>query len=317
MPGADNDDDAHPRRRRWRRAGVGLRSAIANFQPDIVQTHSYRPAALVATLRTLPSPWHWIAFFHGVTNEDRKVKLYNWLDRRLLGLADRVVVMSKAQVGALPSLGSRVRLVHNAVLPDVLGGGVVEGDLLPASVSRPVIGAIGRLSAEKGFGTLLQALRLLIDDGRRCSLVIAGDGPEREALSRIRDQLALQDVVHFLGPVHPIAPLYRELDLVAIPSFSEGLPNVLLEALAADRPVVATAVGAIPEVLADSAAGELVEPGSAESLAAGLVRALDSLGDSGRRRARRAAVDAFSLERRALAHATIYRELVEPSRLMT
>jgi len=292
-----------------------LRGAITRFRPHIVQTHSYRPAALVTTLRALPTPWRWIAFFHGVTNEDRKVSFYNWLDRRLLGLADRVVVMSKAQLAALPTLGSRVRMVHNAVLPDAVTVDAAAQLVIPPSLSRPVIGAIGRLSAEKGFGVLLRALRLLIDDGRRCSLVIAGDGPERETLMRIRDEQGLGDAVHFLGPVHPIAPLYHELDVVAIPSFSEGLPNVLLEALAADRPVVATAVGAIPEVLANSDAGELVEPGSAESLAAGLVRALDRLDDCKRREARRAAVDAFSLERRALAHVSLYRELLEPSRV--
>ena len=158
---------------------------------------------------------------------------------------------------------------------------------------------------------LLRALRVLRDRGSQPSLLIAGDGPEREALTALRDDLGLTDAVHFLGPVHPIAALYPQLDVVVLSSRTEGLPNVLLEALAADRAVVATRVGAIPEVLAEPDAGELVAPESVNELADGIARALSRLDDQRARDARRRAVDAFSLERRAKAHVEIYRELVK------
>jgi glycosyltransferase involved in cell wall biosynthesis len=288
-----------------------LRGALARLNPHVIQTHSYRPAALVTALRALGPRRPWIAFFHGVTNEDRKVRFYNWLDRRLMRFADRVVVMSRTQLDEFASLGRRVRLVHNAVLSASINDGVERSLSLPPNMNVPVVGVIGRLSSEKGVDVLLRALRMLFDQGRTCTLIVAGDGPERQALTNLRDELALQDAVHFLGTVHPIAALYPRLDVVVISSHSEGLPNVLLEALAADRPVVATRVGAIPEVLTNADAGELVDAGSPTALAAGIARALDSLNDPRKRAARREAVDAFSLERRARAHVAIYNELLE------
>lgn len=286
-----------------------LRAAIDRLDPHVVQTHSYKPAALVAAIQMLGRRRPWIAFFHGVTHEDRKVRLYNWLDRRLVARADRVVVMSRAQLAGFRHLGERVRLVHNAVLTAAVRDGAMDRLSLPES-PRPVLGVIGRLSAEKGIDVLIRSLRLLHDRGRQLTLLVAGDGPEREALTKLRDDLELTSSVHFLGAVHPIAALYPHLDVVVLSSRTEGLPNVLLEALAADRAVVATRVGAIPEVLSESDAGELVAPESATDLADGIVRALDRLDDQRARDARRRAVDAFSLERRADAHVAMYRELV-------
>jgi glycosyltransferase involved in cell wall biosynthesis len=289
-----------------------LRAVIDRLDPHVLQTHSYKPAALVAALQVIGRRRPWIAFFHGVTHEDRKVRVYNWLDRRLVARADRVVVMSQAQLAGFSHLGDRVRLVHNAVLTAAVRDGAGERLSLPES-PRPVLGVIGRLSAEKGIDVLLRAVRVLHDRGLQPSLLIAGDGPEREPLIKLRDDLKLTDSVRFLGAVHPIAALYPHLDVVVLSSRTEGLPNVLLEALAADRAVVATRVGAIPEVLAETDAGELVAPDSVNELADGIARALSRLDDQRARDARRRAVDAFSLERRAQAHVAIYRELVSRS----
>jgi len=286
-----------------------LGALIDRLDPHVVQTHSYKPAALIAALRMLRRRRPWVAFFHGVTHEDRKVRVYNWLDRQLVARADRVVVMSQAQLDGFRHLGNRVRLVHNAVLTAAIRDGATEQLSLPES-PRPVLGVIGRLSAEKGIDVLLRAVRALHDRGTRASLLVAGDGPERGQLERLRDDLKLAEWVHFLGAVHPIAALYPHLDVVVLSSRTEGLPNVLLEALAADRVVVATRVGAIPEVLSEADAGELVRPESVSELADGIERALGRLGDQRAREARLRAVDAFSLERRAQAHVMMYRELV-------
>jgi glycosyltransferase involved in cell wall biosynthesis len=286
-----------------------LRVAIDRIDPHVIQTHSYKPAALVAAMQLLGRRRPWAAFFHGVTHEDRKVRVYNWIDRRLVARADRIVVMSQAQLAGFDHLGDRVRLVHNAVLTSAIRDGAADRLSLPES-PRPVLGVIGRLSAEKGIDVLLRAVALLRDRGVNASLLVAGDGPERNALMRLRDDLGLTDSVHFLGPVHPIAALYPHLDVVVLSSRTEGLPNVLLEALAADRAVVATRVGAIPEVLSEPDAGALVEPDSVNDLADAIIRALSRLDDPRAREARRRAVDAFSLDRRAEAHVALYRELV-------
>jgi glycosyltransferase involved in cell wall biosynthesis len=146
---------------------------------------------------------------------------------------------------------------------------------------------------------------------RRCqpSLVVAGDGPERAALEARADALGLRHVL-FLGRLDPIDAIYRELDLVVLPSRSEGLPNVLLEALGAGRPVVCTTVGAMPEVLETARTGELVPPGDPEALADAIARALD--GPPTLPAAVAARLDArYGLGRRAAAHLRLYHDTLE------
>lgn len=289
-----------------------LRREFDAWAPDIVQTHSYRPTTLAWLLRRQPVQWRWIGFFHGWTNEDLKVRLYHWLDRRLLPSADRIVVMSRPQAAQFRRLGPKVVRISNAVLSappsptsdmDPLIAGRVGG------LRRPRVGAIGRLSAEKGVDVLLRALAM-IDDTARPELVIAGDGPERARLEAMAVELGVAPSTHFLGSVTPIEPLYPLLDAVVIPSRSEGLPNVLLEAFRADVPVVATRVGAIPDVVGASRAALLVPPNAPAALADAIVQALSARGDVEARQARSQAVAEHSLERRVAAHLELYREVL-------
>jgi glycosyltransferase involved in cell wall biosynthesis len=286
-----------------------LRRAIDDWEPRIVQTHSYRPAALVAALRVRGARWPWVAFFHGTTREDRTVRFYNWLDRRLLRLADRIVVVSRTQLPGFASSKERVRVIHNAALD--VPASIGDGDTaLPADAARPTLGVVGRLSEEKGVDVLLEAMTLLRRDGFTGTALIAGDGPEAARLRARARALGLDGAVRFLGTVGDVASLYRALDLVVVPSRSEGMPNVVLEALRADRPIVATDVGGIPEILGDSGAGVLVPSGDAEALAAGIGRALAEGPGEPARRARRERADAFSLARRARDHRALYDDLL-------
>jgi glycosyltransferase involved in cell wall biosynthesis len=251
----------------------------------------------------------WIAFFHGATSENIKVRLYTWCTNRLLGAADRVVVMSRAQLAHFSRFAGKACVVHNAVLelpPEpsrTTVAPMVQG-------VRPRLGVVGRLSPEKGVDVFLHACEMLTRRGVSFSAVVAGDGPERGRLERLRDALDLVGRVDFIGPTTAVASLYASLDLLVIPSRSEGLPNVLLEALRADIPVVATRVGAIPDVLDSPRAGLVVPPGSAPALAEGIVRALHLRSDPAARNARRLVVDRFSLQRRVAEHLRIYGEVV-------
>jgi glycosyltransferase involved in cell wall biosynthesis len=151
---------------------------------------------------------------------------------------------------------------------------------------------------------------LLAKDDRPFTGVVVGDGPERSRLETLRNELGLDKVVHFIGAVAGASRLYGELDLLVIPSRSEGLPNVLLEALQADVPVVATAVGAIPEVMQETCAGIIVPPESPQHLATAIVSGAMLRAQHDSREARRAIVERFSLEARARAHIALYEELV-------
>jgi glycosyltransferase involved in cell wall biosynthesis len=292
-----------------------LRRVLARWRPHIVQTHGYKPTALVYALRRTGATWPWIAFFHGATSENPKTKFYHWLDRRIMGCADNVVVMSRSHAADFSHLGGKVHVVYNAAIP-LPPAAELRSPAPPLAagfggeIARPLVGVVGRLSPEKGVDLFLHACRELERRGRTVSAIVAGDGPERRNLTSLRDALGLQDSVHFVGLVGDLQPLYAELDVLVIPSRSEGLPNVLLEALRADVPVVATRVGAISEVLDSSMAGVLVPPCSPAALADGIAQALPLKVDLRSRAARRNVTERFSLESRCARHLELYHALL-------
>lgn len=290
----------------------GVDGAIRRLQPRILQTHGYKATATAWGLRLRGQSIPWVGFFHGHTRESLRARFYHFLDRRMLRAADRVIVMSARQQSEFGRYAHHVQVIHNAIVPlarsSAEAAGVVERKLrgLPA----PRIGVVGRLSPEKGVDLFIAACERLARDGLVFSGVIAGDGPERDALALGVENAGLANRIVLLGHVSAADALYEALDLLVIPSRSEGLPNVLLEALAADLPVVATSVGAIPEVLDQPGAGRLVEPGSAEELARAIRAAMDE-GDGARGRSARARImERFSMERRLDRHLRLYRDLV-------
>jgi glycosyltransferase involved in cell wall biosynthesis len=297
----------------WRMA-LRVGAVLRRWRPSIVQTHGYKAAAVAYLLRQLRLQWRWIGFFHGATSGSLKGRLYQWIDRRLLGTAERVVVMSHAQARAFRHCGRRVRTIYNAALAPAPTGDPSERDLLATLVGtlrRPVIGVVGRLSVEKGVDLFLDACAVLVRQGLAFSALVAGDGPERARLEARCGRFGLESCVRFLGQVCNVDVLYGNLDLLVLPSRSEGLPNTMLEAMQADVPVVATAVGAVPDVVGTSSAARLVAPGSAVALAAAIERALTEGDSPAARAARREVVSRLSLERRLEAHVQLYRDLLE------
>jgi len=292
----------------WRMASrVG--SVLRRWRPSIVQTHGYKATAVAYLLRGLQHrPWRWIGFHHGVTTEDVKDRFYHWVDKQLLRAADRVVVMSQAQARAFRHCGNRVRIIYNAALvPPV----PPPANALPGGLARPIVGVVGRLSREKGVDVFLDACAVLAGKGVVFSALVAGDGPDRALLEARCARLGLAPSIRFLGQVSNVGAVYRNLDLVVLPSRSEGLPNTLLEAMQADVPVVATAVGAVPEVVGTSPAARLVAPESAAGLADAIEWAIRQGDSPAAAAARRDVVSRFSLERRVEAHLKVYRELLE------
>jgi glycosyltransferase involved in cell wall biosynthesis len=288
-----------------------LGKRLGDWRPDIVQTHNYRTTVLAYLLRLRKPPWSWIAFFHGSTNENWKVRLYNRIDRALLPRADRLIVMSERHRREFQSAGASASVIHNAILDLPAGGNSASLDKFKRA-GEPLIGVIGRLSPEKGVDILLDAMALLPPSS--VQLVVAGDGPVRSALELQAKELGIAQDTHFLGTVSDVRSLYAQLDLVVLPSRSEGLPNVLLEALKANVPVVATSVGAVPEVVTDQAAGCVVPPGDpvllADAIKAALIDGKSPAADA----ARAATAARFSLESRIEKHLRLYAEL-RPDRL--
>lgn len=290
---------------------------LRRWRPSIVQTHGYKATALAYLLRQTHVPWPWIGFFHGATTKNLKERVYHWFHPWLLGAADRVVVMSRAQAHALRHCGRRVRIIYNAAVPPAPTGDSAERDRLTAlagSLRRPIVGVVGRLSPEKGVDVFLDACAVLLRKGLAFSALVAGDGPERARLEARCRRLGVETCVRFLGQVYDVDVLYRMLDLVVLPSRSEGLPNTLLEAMRADVPTVATAVGGVPDAVGTSSAARLVLPGSAAALADAIEDALTAGDSPEAAAARREVVSRFSLERRLEAHVQLYRDLLEEAR---
>jgi glycosyltransferase involved in cell wall biosynthesis len=174
---------------------------------------------------------------------------------------------------------------------------VLRSALVPDG--RMLIGAAGRLEPEKGFDVLLDAMAHLVGRQPAARLVIAGDGSRRADLQQHIRELSLDDYVLLLGPRRDLPALMQAVDLFALSSWSEPFGLVLLEAMAARRPVVATHAGGVPEVVTDGRTGTLVPPGDPRALANALLALLadreraDAYGRAGRERV----ASRFTLER--------------------
>ena len=179
------------------------------------------------------------------------------------------------------------------------------------------IACVGQLDPVKGQHTLLAALDLLVRQGRRVGLRIAGDGPGRAALEEdiARRNLTQHVVMEGYLNQDKLRDLYAACDVLALPSFAEGIPVVLMEAMAMEIPCVATWITGIPEIIAHETDGLLVPPGDAEALARSLARLMDdpalrcSLGE----RARLKILEKFDLHRNTEHLAEVFRRRLAPT----
>lgn len=268
----------HERRRFDLKAIAALRKAVEQFKPDIVVTHAVKSHFLIwrsGVWRRYP----WLAYHHGYTTTDLKMRAYNRLDRWSLPKADRLLTVCHpfarelADNTRLPV--SEIAIQHNSIRlsppPNVHEVdslkrelGIVDGEC--------VVLTVGRLSREKAQEDLLVAFKQLLNrqPDIRARLVVVGDGPERRRLEAAVEDAGLRERVFFTGQVSDVKLYYALADVFALPSHSEGSPNVVLEAMAANLPVVATAVGGVPEILVNNESAVLVPPADPAAMAEGI-----------------------------------------------
>jgi glycosyltransferase involved in cell wall biosynthesis len=139
--------------------------------------------------------------------------------------------------------------------------------LFGVSEDRFVVGWIGRMTAIKRVPDILAAFKALRDRGVQATLCLVGDGPDRDAIEQLASELGIVRDVLFVGYQRDVAPYYAFFDALLLPSANEGTPVVAIEALAAERPVVATRVGGVPDVVDDNESGFLVAVGDIETTA--------------------------------------------------
>ncbi len=258
-----------------------LLALIRRVRPTVVHTHLQaanlygRLAAWLAQVPVL------VATEHNVyTGKPRR---YVIVERRLARVTDVLIAVSDNvrqfladQLGLAPAT---IRVVRNgvaAVAPSSARIAELRARLDPAGGRDPVIATVGSLTAKKGHTFLLEAIAGLRARNVACTAVFAGEGPERPALESAVGRLGLAESVHFLGSVRDVAAVLAVSDVFVLPSVVEGLPLALLEAMLAGKPVVATAVGGVPEAIISGDNGLLVPPRDAAALADAITQLLPS-----------------------------------------
>jgi glycosyltransferase involved in cell wall biosynthesis len=257
-----------------------IREIIARSQPDIIQTHNNKSHLLVKLLSDLRRHRLWFAFHHGDTYTDLKQRLFNQVDRVSLRSADRVVTVCQAFVPRLAACGvtrDRIRILHNSVSlssPVPPSEGAELRSRLGIGADEAVVLMIGRLSREKCHAVLLRALQQLRSIPRKWKLVLVGMGPERDTLMQLARSVGLSEHVLFAGTHADVRPFYATADVFALPSLTEGSSNVLLEAMAAKVPIVATKAGGNPEIVLHNETGFVVPIDDSQCLASAIEQLL-------------------------------------------
>ena len=310
---------------------------VGTFGPDIVNSHSERGDALnVASHLLHPDHPHAVRTMH----TDRQWQTRPWTGRFLqqavfpLACAGEVAVSQavRAELDRRPLarlLGKRATLSYAAIdvanfrrrAPqttadnqpgaDAANDGLLAGDdVLPPGIprERPRIGIIGRLAPQKGHTFLLPAMAQLSKE-RSVSLLVIGAGDLDSDLKAQAATLGIADRVHFLGSRRDVAEILPHLDLLVSASLWEGLPGVILEAMAAGVPIIATDVSGSREVVIQGQTGILAPPGRADALAAAIAQALDQPAMM-RAMAQRASryVEQFTIERMVAGYAALYQK---------
>ena len=253
------------------RAIVTAARALRRGRIDVVHGYQWRPALVGALAGRLAGVPLRLASKRSLTGEDRQAERA-W--RHIARQVDTVIVNAEALRVEGEQRGMRCRwtLLQNGVdtehfrldPPDPAARAALGLD-----PQRPVVGTIGRLEDRKGHDQLLRAAGTMLagGNGRRPQIVIVGDGPLREKLQAQAQSLGVADSVRFVGTVADVRPSLAAMDVFVLPSHAEGMSNALMEAMAAARPVVATAVGGNTEVVVDGKTGVLIPPADPAAIA--------------------------------------------------
>jgi glycosyltransferase involved in cell wall biosynthesis len=315
-----------PERRRFDMSVIpALRRVVESRGSNLILTNSVKSHFLVwrsGLWRKLP----WVAFHHGYTDTDRKMRLYNRVDRWSLPHADRLVTVCHAFAEELASSTSvpidRISVQHNSIRrqpPVNTADAAALRTRLGIYESERVVLSVGRLSREKAHLDLIEGFKRLRENNPAISLrlIIVGDGPELSRLEAAAASVDIRELVTFTGQVSDVHPFYAMADVFVLPSRSEGSPNVLLEAMAASVPVVATAVGGVPEMVVANESALLVPSNDPPALAAAISRILNERGLAQRLTRNAAAlVDTrFNPDNYTRSLVEIYREVIEGRRM--
>jgi len=288
---------------------------------DIVHAHGYREnilAGLGAYYKNIAT----VSTAHGWITDPVRTQIDLWALKAL----HRIVAVSPSVEEKLLRAGfkkDRIVLLLNAVdvrqfhrqapCPSLQEQfGIAPGTF--------VIGTAARLSPEKGLADLIRAAQQVVKQCPQVKFLIVGDGPERAVLEKLAVELGLQDFVSFAGYQENVAAFYNLMNLYASPSLQEAMPKSLLEAAACELPIVATAVGGVPQIIQPGETGVLLPAGDPQRLAAEIIRLIQNpgLGEQYGRKARELICAKFSeteaIKKLENIYAEVFAEVRRPNR---
>ena len=302
------------------RATYEVIDALKRQHVSVLFTHGYKTdliGLIAAKIARIPV----VMVSRGWTGATARVRLYEKLDRRLLRFANRVVCVSEGQAQKVHAAGikaERLLVIPNSIdtsrfaRMDPQAMGILQ-DLFPNPPAYIVM-AVGRLSPEKGFAKLVEAADIVRRHRTDVGFALIGDGPQRIALENQVQALGLEGRFVLCGFRDDVDRLLPHAACLVQSSYTEGMPNVVLEAMAASVPVVATAVGGTTELVVSGSTGILTPAGDAQALANGV---LDILGSEPQRvamgiHARRRVQEHFTFTAQAASYVRMLQTLVAP-----
>lgn len=241
---------------------------------DLLHTHGYK-ADIYGYLAARSERKPVVATCHNWVGGTAALGIYNRLDRWVLKRFNAIAAVSETVREQLVQSGipaNRVKLIDNGIDVEAFA----RPQLITESrmAGEKVIGMVARLDLQKGFEYLLTAIRELCHSFHGLTVVITGEGPDRKAIEQMIEKYGLQNNVMLAGQESDMPAVYAAMDIFVLPSLNEGLPMTVLEAMAAAKPIVATRVGGVPNVIRDGETGLLVNPKDAAGLKDAIARLL-------------------------------------------
>jgi glycosyltransferase involved in cell wall biosynthesis len=310
------------------RAVLRLADLIRRERPTILHTHTAKAGAVgrvAALLAGRARPPIVVHTFHGhvLRGYFNPVVTFGFrtLERVLARMTTKLVAVSPEVRDDLVRLGvapaSKFAVIRLGIELDqrvgsVNGARAETRRVLGLSGDPFVVGWVGRMTAVKRTDLVVRAFRALVDRGIDARLLLVGDGPDRDGLERLAHDLGVIKRCLFLGYQEDVARFYDAIDVLLLPSVNEGTPVSVIEALAAERPAVATRVGGTPDVIRDGVDGFLVDSDDPDELAA---RLAELAGDAPRRAAmgeagRKRVLERYAVDRLVDDVDRLYRELL-------
>jgi len=301
-----------------------LMNVIKNRKIDLVHTHGMK-AGIVGRIAGLlfrgPAAPSLLSTVHNSVYcyrmSDLRRHMIGRVQRYLAQKTDKFITVSHAlkreimQWEGVPD--ERVKVIYNGIRIEAFNKKITPYAKIRLGLNPvfPVVGTVARLAPQKGLEYFIQAAFLVSQVVDQVQFLIAGSGPLRKKLEQDAYKLGLKDKIVFTGYCPDISEIYPIIDVFVMPSLSEGLSISLIEAMAARRPIAATAVGGIPELIEHRKTGILVPPGNAQALAQGIMELLkrtkwaEKLAEAAYQKAR----NNFTIEKMVQQTEDIYREI--------